>query len=154
MPGATLGLQVEPWKLQASQFLSARIRHHAGTAHAWIKAGEGKYGPPPPELPSEGACQAKEQANTRNAFHILWSRQTPGAWLAANIAEDHCPAIIHVRISGLERGCPLYPQKRTLELAREMSALCQKLTSIRKMPYLENQELARSPSASAIHAAP
>jgi hypothetical protein len=104
-PSATLGLQVEPWKLQASQFLSARIRHHAGTAHAWIKAGEGKYGPPPPELPSEGACQAKEQANTRNAFHILWSRQTPGAWLAANIAEDHCPATIPLQIDAWERAC-------------------------------------------------
>jgi hypothetical protein len=25
--------------------------------------------------------------------------------------------------------CPLYPQKRTLELSREMSAMCQKRTS-------------------------
>jgi hypothetical protein len=64
----------------------------------------------------------QEQANTRNAFRsmegagehhecILRSRRTPGALLAANIAEDHCPAIIHVGISGLERGMSALPPK-------------------------------------------
>src|SRR5262245_3730884 len=30
---------------------------------------------------------------------------------------------------GSDQGCPLYPQKRTSELSRGMSALCQKRTS-------------------------
>jgi hypothetical protein len=29
--------------------------------------------------------------------------------------------------------CPLYPQKRTLELSREMSALCQKQTLVERV---------------------
>src|SRR5262249_29601108 len=44
--------------------------------------------------------------------------------------------------------------KRLHSMCPEMSALCQKKTSTRKMPHLENQELPRSPSASAIQAAP
>jgi hypothetical protein len=32
--------------------------------------------------------------------------------------------------------CPLYPQKRTLELSREMSALCQKQTSAHLLNHL------------------
>src|SRR6516164_7252722 len=49
---------------------------------------------------------------------------------------SRCPLWV---ISGHRRTssqCPLYPQKRTLELGREMSALCQKQTSDRSLLYV------------------
>src|SRR5262249_11543789 len=39
-----------------------------------------------------------------------------------------CPLWVKSRHCGISNQCPLYPQKRTLELSREMSALCQKQT--------------------------
>src|SRR5262249_31861110 len=39
-----------------------------------------------------------------------------------------CLLWVKSRHRGTSNQCPLYPQKQTLELAREMSALCQKQT--------------------------
>ena len=48
-------------------------------------------------------------------------------------AETRCPTIsplsVKSRLRALKFRCPLYPRKRTLELSREMSALCQTVAS-------------------------
>ena len=48
---------------------------------------------------------------------------------AMQIAGWQCPLWVKSRHRGPSAQCPLYPQKRTLELSLEMSALCQKETS-------------------------
>ena len=47
-----------------------------------------------------------------------------------------CPLWVKSRHRGISNQCPLYSQKRTLELSREMSALCQKQTSCDLFDYL------------------
>src|SRR6516225_8696755 len=43
-------------------------------------------------------------------------------------ASFHCDNSQYTNLSFVGGACPLYPQKRTLELGRGMSALCQKRT--------------------------
>jgi hypothetical protein len=47
----------------------------------------------------------------RWAILALASATAPGALLAANIAEDHCPVIIHAGINGLGRVMSALPPK-------------------------------------------
>jgi hypothetical protein len=47
-------------------------------------------------------------------------------------SDCQCPLWVKSRHQGLSARCPLYPQKQTLELSREVAALCEKRTS----PYL------------------
>src|SRR6516162_2501722 len=44
------------------------------------------------------------------------------------VARAGCPLWVKSRHRGISHQCLLYPQKQTLELSREMSALCQKRT--------------------------
>src|SRR5215468_7726379 len=56
-------------------------------------------------------------------YHIFGSRIVP--FVAPKAGPQPCPLWVisgHWRVFG---SCPLYPQKRTLELSRGMSALCQ-----------------------------
>src|SRR5262249_46178611 len=57
----------------------------------------------------------------------------------AAILSHSCPLWVKSRHRGYLKECPLYPQKRTLKLGPEMSALCQKRTSTEGAPKLEMQ---------------
>jgi hypothetical protein len=51
------------------------------------------------------------------------------SFCVATILRPECPLWVRSGHSVRSRPCPLYPRKRTLELSRAMSALCQKQTS-------------------------
>src|SRR5262249_20643190 len=57
-----------------------------------------------------------------------------------------CPLWVNNGHRGQLEECPLYPQKRTLELSRGMSALCQKQTSACSFDYFvgKSEELRRN----------
>src|SRR6516162_9743537 len=54
---------------------------------------------------------------------VLWAWKQPAA-----TGCGQCPLWVNNGHRGELRGCPLYPQKQTLELSGVMSALCQKQT--------------------------
>src|SRR6516225_3089606 len=53
----------------------------------------------------------------------------------ATILRTECPLWVKSRHRRKSGQCPLYPQKRTLELSRGMSALCQKRTHARQQKF-------------------
>jgi hypothetical protein len=63
-----------------------------------------------------------------------WRNRVQGSVCAAAIRNRPCPLWVKSRHRGTSNQCLLYPQKRTLELSRGMSALCQKRTSRRARP--------------------
>src|SRR5215472_2249410 len=60
--------------------------------------------------------------------------------------QSRCPLWLKGRHSTGSERCPLYPQKRTLELSRAMSALCQKRTLIDGVDRFASVGVWRAPS--------
>jgi len=64
---------------------------------------------------------------SRDLRPVEWGQ---GLVCTAAIPNVRFPLWVKSRHRGISNQCPLYPQKRTWELSRDMSALCQKRTSI------------------------
>ena len=62
---------------------------------------------------------------SRDLRPVEWGQ---GLVCTAAIPSVRCPLWVKSGHRGTSNQCPLYPQKRTLELSRVMSALCQKQT--------------------------
>ena len=63
--------------------------------------------------------------------------------------ELRCPLWVKSGHQGTFNPCPLYPQKRTLELSLEMSALCQKQTFCAALKNVGPPSRRRQPSLGA-----
>ena len=87
-----------------------------------------------------GGKNRESRANAISPSQILWEISKVWSINCATVLCNYsknciaailscpCPLWVKSRHQGLPARCPLYPQKRTSELSRRMSALCQKQT--------------------------
>src|SRR5262249_55681705 len=82
-------------------------------------------------IPNIGTDDAEGARHSLHFAYCFWPVQrapTLERGLSARRGSCLCPLWVKSRHRGTSNRCPLYPQKRTLELSRGMSALCQKET--------------------------
>ena len=118
--------------LRRTGAISIRAAYRRFAARA-PESGQAATVPPTSEMKSRRRIALPQGSGVRQQWLItsgICDRRNgvQGSGCTATILRRPCPLWVKSRHCGTSNQCPLYPQKRTLELSPGMSAKCQKQT--------------------------